>query len=235
MRIRVPVRVPTNEKSRNTFIIVILVMFIFTSFIMLFAGASELVTKKEIEDISSVAYDNVITDNEYYFDSDMLVIDTYAFTQNQTTSAVTKKYAIVVFSDKHGDFCYASLETTANDEIYGDVTAYENDDNAGIGDLVLSGYFRCKDIRSLESDIQVLYAKARNDCKELLGGATSNLHFVYDASDPEAYNKKTVDNASTLIIIGMVGMLITVTCLVVAIKKRRGSKQNDIRTSETFQ
>ncbi|MCH5183047.1 MAG: hypothetical protein J1E00_02635 [Oscillospiraceae bacterium] len=242
MRTKVPVT-PIARKKSNTFLIVIVCFLLFGSVTFLIAGITEAVGSHETVDISTVAYADIKTGDEYYFNNNMLIAGTYAkMTQSTTQNGVVQSksettYALVVFYDAKNNPYYASLEIKPADDIYQTVMkivkAGENDDI----NPYITGCFECKPLDQdnyeyYQDGIDEFNKQLIKEYEEEFGYSNnpitvtkSMFNFKYDASDPQAYKEMKQGLGTTLCIAGGIMLLVTGLCLFLLLKKRKKIQQ----------
>ena len=221
-----------KSTSKTAALVVLVVMFLLMSILFGALGISNL-GEKTVVDADSVTYSEFNTENEYYF-KELTLVDQYVYFLEDTESNIVERDFLVCFIDKDGELCYASLEVAKEDDISGICIKYLNDENAGVGDVVLSGCFSCyaldKQSDDIDSDFEIAYDKYQAD----LPGKKTNLHFKYDAENAEAFAEKRSTEGTIFLVAATVFFLISATVIAVTlISYKKSKKITDIVTEDT--
>ncbi|MBQ4323765.1 MAG: hypothetical protein IJC19_07480 [Clostridia bacterium] len=168
---------------------------------------------KNQEKMNFIALDN---NTEYCF-REMIVIDAYTYYENPQTHQIGAQYYLVCFYDRNLELCYASLRVDADSAIRTQCNNYLMNENAYPGDLTLSGYFSCSDLKDQESILQENYKELMESYRKEWQGEDTGKHFVFDAKTEAELQQIHQKNALTgylsaaaLLLVGAAGLTVLI-------------------------
>lgn len=115
----------------------------------------------ETQNAEDISYLSMEEDNVYWFD-ELTVVDRY-----DTLNDGDVNYFIVSYEDKGGNTVLASLSLNPSEDPWDATERYLENDDAGVGDCVLKGYFElCEDMSDKADERRLLFNDGVNKNKQ---------------------------------------------------------------------
>lgn len=181
--------VKKTKKAGNPIVLMILgVLFaVFGAVVLImdvFGGSGNAV------DASTIAGSDMKSSDDYYIE-ELVVIDGYA---ERTGDGKNQMYYGVMFQDANDNVIVVSLSATEGSDVYEDLEDYMVSSTTGVGDLVLSGYFKCDKLGSDSTSLKKYYKEFQSQYGSFL---TSNYgHITYLDMDLTYIGETAEDYAS---------------------------------------
>ncbi|MCQ2524347.1 MAG: hypothetical protein MJ123_08405 [Lachnospiraceae bacterium] len=154
------VRVPRTKKGFAAYAFAIAAILLVISVFMGYRYIT--VASKEPVAFENVSKDEIKAGNIYYA-TDIILIDGYAsLTSNNSTSY----YCFIAYYDNNDDLCVSSMRVSPTDEIYGMVSRYIKNPNAGIGDCIVSAYIESEASSKIDSKVRGFYEDSIKEAEE---------------------------------------------------------------------
>lgn len=107
-----------------------------------------------------------------YYSAEFLIVDIYAY-YGETEEEATALFCYALARDKDGSSKAVSLSIRVTDIAFAQVKDYALNEEAEIGDCIISGYARAQRITSLSYEIYGWYEESAQTYAEILGGLQS--------------------------------------------------------------
>ena len=190
---------PKTAKGRVIFGIVMACFGFLLALIMLVAGISN-TGEMPIVQRDEFAYADFDSDSAYEFEDVWLVGEYATWIVERDGSDTETCYYMVLFEDKDGEVCYASVEADPTSDFGKKCDeAAENETT-----MELTGIFTCIEMSSLDDKIEEFYREAYLDCLTEVDGRNIRMNFSYEGEDEAAFLEKRSEQATILFVMAAV-------------------------------
>lgn len=212
------------RKNNPTSLIICGVILLVVAIIMAIGGLQAPPELKNVKEISA----SEMNDDYSYQIEDLGIIDFY-MTQTGGDSG-NGKYYIAAFEDKDGQLCLVSMYAENKADIHDKLEAYDADNDAAYGDLVISGCFTTKKVASVDG-MSTHYDRTaesyENDFMEYMNRSAKdlNLHLHYVCADAADYESEASN--SFMLVIGVVFLALGALLLFFGVKTKKKLKAEE--------
>lgn len=228
----ISVPAPQKPKSKNTFLIVVLCIFLIGTLFGCIAFATGSV---EAKDMAASDGANIKVGEAYYVDK-LYVMSAYGEEYNSSSSSSSKTTTemcyIVYFGDKNGESYYASLGVEPSSDIYDLCNDFQNDETKYAGDLVLSGCFKVNSFATEMDEKETLYREFYLKYALEMPGTDTKIHLTYEAATIDGYvekatNEKTIGASVSGVMAALAGV-----GLYFAFRQRKKMKAEELAAAQ---
>lgn len=218
-----------NKKAIGEALIVLGVFLIVIAIVLSYFGLKKPAELKEVDEISP---EEMSDDYAYHFD-ELTVLDYYM--KQSGGESGNGRYYIASFYDS-GVYYLVSIYGENDDELRLKLKNYVDDDDAYVGDLVISGCFTAQKVSAVKNLDEFYDESAENYIDQYneymnMDAVDLQLHLTYVCEDAEDYEDAV--STSGALYGGIVFLLIGAVVLGLGIRQRKKGKE-EIAAREAF-
>ena len=206
---------PKQQRINNTTLLVCFSVILLVGIVGMIFLVPEL-QGQPITMLTETSHTELDVGTTYYMDQ-ISVVDAYALEEGNLTQNTTEWALLIYFYDREDQPCYGSMTVNKTSPLWERCNDYVTDTEAFVGELILNGYFSCRNIAALDSPLPTYYREGYELYNETIPGINTEKHFVYlgttEKEAAEVQRGEVLEDLGVLsgvIIVDIVGILVIV-------------------------